>query len=117
MLNKGEAGAMVFEPAYVKADVGDTVKFVPTDKGHNAESVAEAWPEGAEPLKGKMNEEITYKVEKEGLYVIKCLPHYGMGMVALVQAGKPVNLDKVKDFKALGKAKKRLSDELAKVTQ
>ena len=37
MLNKGAEGLMVFEPALVKIEPGDTVKFVATDKGHNAE--------------------------------------------------------------------------------
>ncbi|MDP3264584.1 MAG: hypothetical protein U1E06_11030 [Tabrizicola sp.] len=30
MLNKGTDGAMVFEPAFVKAAVGDTVTFLST---------------------------------------------------------------------------------------
>ncbi len=34
MLNKGADGqAMVFEPAAVKANVGDVITFVPVDKG------------------------------------------------------------------------------------
>ena len=37
MLNKGAEGLMVFEPALVKIEPGDTVKFVATDKSHNAE--------------------------------------------------------------------------------
>jgi plastocyanin len=36
MLNKGVEGAMVFEPALVKVALGDTVKFVATDKAHKA---------------------------------------------------------------------------------
>ena len=39
MLNKGAKGAMVFEPDFIKAAVGDTIKFVIVDKGHNAESI------------------------------------------------------------------------------
>ena len=39
MLNKGAAGAMVYEPALTKVAVGDTVTFVPIDKGHNAETM------------------------------------------------------------------------------
>jgi len=35
MLNKGVAGSMVFEPAFVQVQPGDTVTFIPTDKGHN----------------------------------------------------------------------------------
>ena len=37
MLDKGTEGVMVFEPALVKIEPGDTVKFVATNKGHNAE--------------------------------------------------------------------------------
>src|SRR5690606_8358648 len=48
MLNKGEKGAMVFEPDYVKAAPGDTIRFVSTDKGHNAETIKGMIPEGAE---------------------------------------------------------------------
>lgn len=39
MLNKGEHGAMVFQPSLIEAAPGDTVTFVPVDKGHDAESV------------------------------------------------------------------------------
>ena len=37
MLNKGSDGErMVFEPAFIQAAPGDTVKFVAADRGHNA---------------------------------------------------------------------------------
>lgn len=87
MLNKGAAGAMVFEPAMVKAAPGDTVKFVPTNPSHMAESIPGMLPAGAAPFKGKMNKEVVVKFDKPGVYGIKCLPHYSMGMVALVQVG------------------------------
>ena len=32
MLNKGETGTMVFEPALIRIAAGDTVKFVPTNR-------------------------------------------------------------------------------------
>jgi len=35
MLDKGTEGVMVFEPALVKIEPGDTVKFVAANKGHN----------------------------------------------------------------------------------
>lgn len=117
MRNQDDAGnRMAFQPGFVKVEVGDTVKFVPTDKGHNAETVKGAWVEGAPEVRGPFSKEVVFKAEKEGLYVFKCLPHYGMGMVALVQVGKPVNLDKIKTFTATGMAKKRLDAEVAKVT-
>ncbi len=105
MLNKGEKGAMVFEPDFLKVEPGDTIKFVATDKGHNAESIKGMLPEGAADFKGKINEEVVYTVEKEGVYGIKCTPHYAMGMIMLVVAGEPANAEEAKTAKHPGKAK------------
>lgn len=115
MLNKGEKGAMVFQPAFVAAAPGDTVTFVPTDKSHNAEIVKDMLPDGAEPFKGKMNEQITVTLGAEGLYGVKCAPHYGMGMVALIAVGKAVNLEQAKTVKQTGKAKKVFEELFAQV--
>jgi pseudoazurin len=104
MLNKGEKGAMVFEPDFVHVAPGDTVRFVPTDKGHNAETIKGMVPDGAEPFKSKFNKEIVVTFESEGVYGVKCAPHYAMGMVAIVQVGEPVNLDAAKAVKHRGKA-------------
>ncbi len=92
MLNKGADGQlMVFEPAFIKVAPGDTVKFLATQKGHNAESVAGMAPAGGTTFKGKINEEIVVRFNKEGVYGYKCLPHVGMGMVGVVQVGKATN--------------------------
>ena len=115
LLNKGEKGAMVFQPALVIAAPGDTVTFVPTDKSHNAEIIRDMLPDGAEPFKGKTNEQITVTLDKEGVYGVKCAPHYGMGMVALVVVGKPVNLEQAKALKQTGKAKKVFEELFAEV--
>ena len=87
MLNKGAHGVMVFEPALVKVAPGDTVTYVATDKGHNAESILSMLPAGAASFKGKMNQNVTVKFDKPGVYGYKCLPHYGMGMVGAVIVG------------------------------
>ena len=105
MLNKGEKGAMVFEPNFVSVRPGDTIRFVPTDKGHNAETIKGMIPDGAEAFKSKFNEEITVTLDKEGIYGVKCAPHYGMGMVALIEVGQPVNLTEAQAVKQTGKAK------------
>jgi pseudoazurin len=105
LLNRGVDGVMVFEPAFVKIAPGDTVKFVSTDKGHNAESIKGMLPEGAAPFVGKNNEDIAVKFEQEGVYGIKCLPHYGMGMVAMIVVGNPGNVDQAKAVSQVGKAK------------
>lgn len=115
MLNKGEKGVMVFQPDFVQAAPGDTVTFVPTDKGHDAESIKGMIPDGAEPFKGKISQPITVTLDKEGVYGVKCTPHYGMGMVALIVVGKPVNLEQAKAVKQSGKAKKVFEALLAEV--
>ncbi len=105
MLNRGADGPMVFEPAFVKAAPGDVIRFVPTDKGHNAETIEGMLPEGTAVVVGKMNEELTLKVEKSGVYGLKCKPHYAMGMVALVVVGEPGSVDAAKAVQHPGKAK------------
>ncbi|WEK06780.1 MAG: pseudoazurin [Candidatus Devosia phytovorans] len=114
MLNKGAAGAMVFEPAGLRIAPGDTVTFVPTDKGHNVESIKEVLPEGAEAFKGGMGKEVVVTFTQEGLYGIKCLPHFGMGMVAaiVVGDGAPTNLAQTETVKLPGKAKDRFAAAL-----
>ena len=116
MLNKGAEGLMVFEPALVRIEPGDTVKFVASDKSHNAETIKGMLPEGAMPFAGKMNEDVVVTFDKPGAYGVKCMPHYAMGMVALVVVGKPDNLYAVKALPQSGKAKQifaALFDRLA----
>jgi pseudoazurin len=109
MLNKGADNApMVFEPSFVRAAVGDTVKFVPVDKGHFAVPLPGMWPEGVVEAKGKMNAELVVTLEKEGYYGFKCTPHYAMGMVALVQVGMTPVPDALKAIKLPGKAGERM---------
>ena len=104
MLNVGAKGPMVFEPDFVRAAPGDTIVFVPTQPGHNAESIPGMLPDGVEPFKSGFNHEYRLSVEKEGVYGVKCTPHYGMGMVALISVGTPANLDAAKAVKHPGKA-------------
>ena len=117
MLNKGAEGAMVFEPAFVKAAVGDTVTFISTDKGHNAEGIKGMLPEGVEEFKSDMGKDYVLTLTAEGLYGVKCTPHVSMGMVALIQAGAPVNKDAVMAVELKGKAKTRFEPLLAQVAE
>jgi pseudoazurin len=116
MLNKGEAGMMVFEPAYLEIAPGDTVTFVVADKGHNAETIKGMLPEGAEPFAGKINQEISVTFETEGLYGYMCKPHYAMGMVGLIAVGDPTaNLATAKEVKQPGRAKQVMAGLLDQV--
>ena len=105
MLDKGADGVMVFEPALVKIEPGDTVKFVSTNKGHNAETIKGMLPEGATPFVSKVNQDIAVTLDKPGVYGVKCLPHYGMGMVGLIVVGTPTNQTEAMSVVHPGKAK------------
>ncbi|MCG6122993.1 MAG: pseudoazurin [Microvirga sp.] len=104
MLNRGDR-PMVFEPEFVRAAPGDTIRFVATDPSHNAEIIAGMLPEDATPFKGGINEEFVYTLEKEGIYGVKCAPHYAMGMVMLISVGEPVNLSEAEEVKHPGRAR------------
>lgn len=94
MLNNGKDGIMVFEPGFVKAAKGDTVKFIKTDPSHNSTSFFT--PKGATSWKSKMDEEIVVKLDAEGIYMYQCDPHKPMAMVGVIQVGKAVNLEDAK---------------------
>lgn len=115
LLNKGADGAMVFEPAGLKIAAGDTVTFIPTDKGHNAESIKGMIPDGATEFKGKMNEQIKVTFDVPGLYGVKCAPHVGMGMVAAILVGDAPasNLDAFNAVKLPKKARERIDAAVA----
>lgn len=116
MLNKGADGAMVFEPSFVHVQPGDTVRFVPADKSHNVESIKGMLPDGVEPFKSALDVTYELKVEKPGLYGVKCTPHFPMGMVALIEVGEaPANLEAVKAVKLPKKAEERMAAALAQV--
>lgn len=108
---------MVFEPSFVKAMPGDHIKFVPTNPSHNAETMPNLIPAAAKPVKGIINKPVSMAVSTPGLYGIKCLPHYSMGMVMLVQVGKPtaVQIAAFKAAKLPPLAAKRMNVALAKV--
>lgn len=102
MKNMGADGPMVFEPAVIKVAVGDTVNFVLIDQLHNSESVEGLTPEGSVTWQGGMNQNISVTLDKEGVYVYQCTPHVMLGMVGVIVAGEPVNLEAIKsDSKTL----------------
>ncbi|MCW5720611.1 MAG: pseudoazurin [Devosia sp.] len=116
MLNKGAAGAMVFEPAYLQIEPGDTVTFLPTDKSHNVETIKDMIPEGAAAFKSKINETFTVTFDVPGVYGIKCTPHFAMGMAGMIFVGADnANLDAVRAVKVPKKVEERFADIYAAV--
>lgn len=91
MVNHGANGTMDFSPAFLRVAPGDSVRFTAQDKSHNAESIPELAPPGGALFKGKMNSDVLVKFTRPGLYAYKCLPHYAMGMVGLVEVGSAAN--------------------------
>ena len=109
MLNKRADGQiMVYSEDISRIDVGDTITWVPTTKGHNVEFLV--GPDGWEaPKRSKMNKEYSYKFEIPGIYFYQCTPHKGMGMIALVVVGGDTsNKDAIAKVKVVAKAKKKL---------
>ena len=116
MLNEGSDGqVMVFEPAFLHIEPGDTVTFVPTDAYHNAATIDGMLPEGAEPFVGEIDERLTITFDEPGVYGIRCDPHYMMGMVAMIVVGDPVNLEAAQEIEVPEGAQERIDALFAQV--
>jgi len=106
MLNKRDDGAkMVYSEDITRIDVGDTITWIPTAKGHNVEFIA--GPDGWDaPRKSKLNKEVEMTFDTPGVYVYQCSPHKSMGMIGIVVVGDGDN--DVSKAKVKGKSKKKL---------
>ena len=118
MKNQGSTGIMIFEPAVLKVAVGDTVTFQPSDMGHNSQSIPSMSPAGAKGWTGGINQAVSVTIETEGVYIYKCQPHLALGMIGVVVAGEPTNIDAINAKvpameKALLSNKGRLREYLA----
>ena len=108
MLNKRKSdnAPMVYSEDISRIDVGDTITWVPTSKGHNVQFVSV--PDGVEKIKSKMNAEVSFTFEQEGVYLYLCTPHATMGMIGVVVVGdSDVNLAEAKKYKFRAKSKKK----------
>ena len=116
MLNRRDDGAkMVYSEDIVRIDVGDTITWVPTTKGHNVHFIA--GPDGWDlPKKSKQNKEVVLTFDTPGVYLYQCTPHAGMGMIGFVVVGEDTsNLDAIKKAKIRGKSKKIFKKLLAEI--
>ena len=89
MLNNSEQGSMVFEPAFIKINKGDSITFEMSDAGHNAVTVA--GPAGSTPFDTKYKPSTTVQFDTNGLYLYKCTPHAMMAMAGLIQVSDASN--------------------------
>ena len=113
MLNKRDDGAkMVYGTDIARVEVGTTVTWIPTSKGHNVEFIA--GPDGWEaPKKSKLSKEYSYTFDTPGVYLYQCTPHKSMGMIAIVVVGDGDN--DISGAKVKGKSKKKLKELLAEL--
>tara|TARA_R100001129_G_scaffold179214_1_gene155798 strand:+ start:183 stop:626 length:444 start_codon:yes stop_codon:yes gene_type:complete len=117
MLNtRNDGEKMVYSVDVARIDVGDTITWLPTEKGHNVEF--KVGPKGWKaPKKSPMNREVEMTFDMPGIYFYQCTPHKNIGMIGLVIVGDDVSNKGIilKKSKAKGKSKKKLKgwlDEL-----
>lgn len=111
MLNKAPDSKErnIYAPDLVRVDAGDTVTWVATTKGHNVEFIKGGVPVGVEAFRSKLSKDASYTFTVPGVYVYKCTPHYGLGMVGIViVGGDSSNLEAVKALRYPGKSKVRM---------
>lgn len=96
MLNSGDGGNMIFEPAVIKVSKGDTIHFKAVDMAHNSVTMNGMIPVGAKEWASELNKDFSIDLDTEGVYVYQCDPHAMMAMIGVIQVGEAVNLDEVK---------------------
>ena len=109
MLNLREDGErMVYSQDVVNIEVGDTVKWLPKDGGHNVEFVA--GPDSFDiPPKSYINREVSIKFDIPGIYLYVCSPHSIMGMIGLIVVGNDTsNKEQIASYDIVGKGSKKL---------
>ena len=115
MLNKLGKERMVYSIDVAKVNAGDTVTWLPKDKGHNVEFIS--IPDGVDKIKkSKLNKEFAYKFTVPGIYLYQCTPHKSMGMIGLIVVdGNVNNKKKIAKAKVFGKSKKKLKKLLGEL--
>jgi pseudoazurin len=118
MLNNKDGQMHVYSTEIMKVAVGDTVTWKATNAGHNAVFVPKGFPEGAAPLDSPIGKDVTYTFDKPGVYMVKCNPHFGLGMLQAVVVGNDLsNLEQVKVANYPGKAKAAAGKIFAELTK
>ena len=111
MLNKQGKESMVYSKKVVKINVGDTIFWKATDKGHNVEFIKGGMPEGVDKFKSKYNVDVEYTFTVPGIYAYWCTPHKNMGMIGfIVVGGDKTNLEAIKKIRFSAKSKKIAPD-------
>ena len=111
MLNKLGKENMVYSKKVARVNVGDTVFWKATDKGHNVEFIKGGVPDGVDKFRSKYNVDTEYNFTIPGIYAYWCTPHKNMGMIGFVVVGDDKsNLENIKKIRFSAKSKKIAPD-------
>ena len=96
--------------------VGDTIEWLPKNKGHNVEFIAgpnmDALPDNSDLDVGHV---VTFY--SPGVYLYQCTPHGNMGLLGLIVVGNNFkNLDEIKEVK-LSRVAKSVLQRLIRVAK
>jgi pseudoazurin len=121
LLTQGSNGKMmVFEPMFIKISVGDTINFIPSDASHNAQSFSV--PSEKSSFETPYGKPTKVTFTEAGAVLVKCLPHFVLGMVAVVQVGENIDSNKVNaDWRKVSASvamnKEAIDEALSKINQ
>jgi len=121
LLTQGSNGKMmVFEPMFIKISVGDTINFIPSDASHNAQSFSAPSEKSTFETPYGKSAKVTFT--ENGAVLVKCLPHFALGMVAVIQVGENIDSNKVNaDWRKVRASvvmnKEAIDEALSKINQ
>ena len=98
-----------FSIEIAKINVGQTIEWLPTAKGHNVEF--RLGPDAAKlPKKSSFSKPISIKFDTPGTYFYWCTPHKNSGMIGLVVVGGDTsNIDKIAELELAGMSSNKLA--------
>ena len=104
-----------FSVEIAKIDVGETIEWLPTAKGHNVEF--RLGPDDAKlPKKSSFSKPVSIKFDTPGTYFYWCTPHKNSGMIGLVVVGGDTsNIDKISELELAGMSSNKLAKLITKL--
>ena len=100
----------------VKIDVGDTIEWLPKNKGHNVEFLVAP---NMKSLPEKSDLDVIHRItfDLPGVYLYQCTPHGNMGMLGLIVVGNNFdNIDSLGDIE-LSRVAKSVLERLISVAK
>ena len=101
---------LVFDKEIISISSGDSVTWIPVDKGHNIEMVSS--PNNLK-FRSSPGKEVTLTFEAPGIYYYRCTPHKSAGMIGLIIVDNDYsNIEQIKTSNAPGRSKIKLNSLL-----